>query len=99
MYRMGKRYTRSNNAKRFYSLKDSILCYRKSDALEYVKEARNEKSDSNYSNPDNDIRGDWTTSSYINPATKEQRPNLAYEITRPLMANKSRIQLMLGSIV
>ncbi|HGP4144521.1 TPA: site-specific DNA-methyltransferase, partial [Enterobacter roggenkampii] len=29
-----KRYTRSNNAKRFYSLKDSILCYRKSDALE-----------------------------------------------------------------
>lgn len=79
-----KRYTRSNNAKRFYSLKDSILCYRKSDALEYVKEARNEKSDSNYSNPDNDIRGDWTTSSYINPATKEQRPNLAYEITRPL---------------
>ena len=79
-----KRYTRSNNAKRFYSLKDSIICYRKSDKLEYVKEARNEKSDSNYSNPDSDHRGEWTTSSYVNPATKDQRPNLVYEIKRPL---------------
>ncbi len=79
-----KRYTRSNNAKRFYSLKDSIICYRKSDILEYVKEARNEKSDSNYSNPDNDYRGEWTTSSYVNPATKDKRPNLVYEIKRPL---------------
>ena len=35
-----KRYTRSNNAKRFYSLKDSITVFRKSDALEYVKEDR-----------------------------------------------------------
>jgi len=78
-----KRYTRSNNAKRFYSLKDSIICYRKSGSLEYVKEARNEKSDSNYSNPDNDPRGEWTTSSYVNPATKEKRPNLVYEINRP----------------
>jgi adenine-specific DNA-methyltransferase len=78
-----KRYTRSNNAKRFYSLKDSILVYRKSDALEYVKEARNEKSDSNYSNIDNDPKGSWMTSSYVNPAVKSERPNLVYAITNP----------------
>ncbi|OBT29311.1 DNA methylase N-4 [Vibrio cyclitrophicus] len=78
-----KRYTRSNNAKRFYSLKDNILVYRKSAILEVVKEARNEKSDSNYSNPDNDPRGAWTTSSYVNPAVKSERKNLVYEIENP----------------
>lgn len=78
-----KRYTRSNNAKRFYSLKDSILAYRKSEDLEYIKEERTEKSDSNYSNPDNDPRGPWATSSYVNPATKAERKNLVYEIENP----------------
>jgi len=75
-----KRYTRSNNAKRFYSLKDSIIVYRKSEELEYIKENRTDKSDSNYSNLDNDPKGLWTTSSYVNPATKDARPNLVYGI-------------------
>jgi adenine-specific DNA-methyltransferase len=35
-----KRYTRSNNAKMFYSIKDSILVYRKSEALNVLKEPR-----------------------------------------------------------
>ena len=78
-----KRYTRSNNAKMFYSLKDSILVYRKSEALSLVKEARTEKANANYSNPDNDPRGAWMTSSYVNPATKDKRPNLVYEIESP----------------
>ncbi len=78
-----KRYTRSNNAKLFYSLKDSILCYRKSHALSVLKETRTEKADSNYANPDNDPRGDWMTASYVNPATKDKRPNLVYEIVSP----------------
>lgn len=71
-----KRYTRSNNAKLFYSLKDSILVYRASSSITVLREPRTEKSDSIYSNPDNDPRGPWTTSSYVNPATKDQRPNL-----------------------
>lgn len=78
-----KRYTRSNNAKRFYSLKDTILVFRKSEALDVIKEKRTEKADSNYSNPDNDPKGPWATSSYVNPATKEARPNLVYGITNP----------------
>src|SRR5689334_25326822 len=67
-----KRYTRSNNAKKFYSLKDTIVCYRTSSELDLVKEVRTEKSKDNYSNPDNDFRGAWISSSYVNPATKEQ---------------------------
>lgn len=78
-----KRYTRSNNAKLFYSLKDSILLYRKSPAVQVLREPRTEKANSIYKNPDNDPRGPWTTSSYVNPATKEERPNLVYPIINP----------------
>ena len=79
-----KRYTRSNNAKRFYSLKDTVLSYRVSEALNVIREARTDKSKSNYSNPDDDPRGPWISSSYVNPATKEQRPNLVYAIHNPI---------------
>ena len=79
-----KRYTRSNNAKRFYSLKDTVLSYRVSEALNVIRETRTDKSKSNYSNPDNDPRGPWISSSYVNPATKEQRPNLVYSIHNPV---------------
>lgn len=78
-----KRFTRSNNARLFYSLKDSILVYRKSELITYLREGRTDKSDSIYSNPDNDQRGVWTSSSYVNPATKNERPNLVYDLTNP----------------
>ncbi len=78
-----KRYTRSNNAKMFYSLVDKILLYRRSPALTTIKEERTEKSNANFSNPDNDPRGKWASSSYVNPATKFERPNLVYTITSP----------------
>ena len=79
-----KRYTRSNNAKMFTTLTESILVYRKSEKLTDIKEPRNEKADSIYSNPDNDDRGLWTSVSYVNPATKEQRPNLSYPLINPI---------------
>ena len=82
-----KRYTRSNNAKMFYSLKDYIICYRRSSALSVIKEPRNQKSDENYSNPDNDPRGPWMTASYVNPAIKAKRPNLVYTLTNPFTKN------------
>ena len=78
-----KRYTRSNNARMFTTLTEQIVCYRKSDNLQELKEPRNEKADSTYTNPDNDPRGVWTSVSCVNPATKEQRPNLSYEIQNP----------------
>lgn len=78
-----KRYTRSNNAKLFYSLKDHVVVYRKSERLETIKEPRSAKSDENYDNPDSDPRGPWMTASYVNPATKAQRPKLVYPLTNP----------------
>lgn len=78
-----KRFTRSNNSKMFTTLTENILVYRKTPDLQEVKEPRNEKSDSIYSNPDNDPRGVWTSVSIVNPATKEQRPNLHYPIQNP----------------
>lgn len=79
-----KRYTRSNNAKRFTTLTEPVLCYAKNiDRVMEIKEKRNEKADSIYSNPDNDPRGVWTSVSYVNPASKEQRPNLVYPLLNP----------------
>ncbi len=79
-----KRYTRSNNAKLFGSVTEYILLFRKSSSLVSIKEPRNQKADSIYSNPDNDPRGDWTSVSYVNPALKADRPNLVYEINNPV---------------
>ncbi len=79
-----KRYTRSNNARMFTSVKDSIVVYRKNSMLDYLREDRTEKSDSIYSNPDDDPRGSWTSVSYVNPATKDKRPNLVYAIENPI---------------
>ena len=83
-----KRFTRSNNSKTFATLTEHIICFRKSYTLNEVKEPRNEKADSTYTNPDNDPRGVWTSVSYVNPATKEQRPNLSYELTNPFTGQK-----------
>jgi adenine-specific DNA-methyltransferase len=79
-----KRFTRSNNARMFTTLTESVLCYRKSPLLADLKEPRNEKADSTYLNPDNDPRGVWTSVSCVNPATREQRPNLSYDMINPV---------------
>ncbi|MBI3169127.1 MAG: site-specific DNA-methyltransferase [Chloroflexi bacterium] len=78
-----KRYTRNNDAKLMASVIDYVMVYRKSEALIKIREARNEKSDSIYSNPDNDPRGVWTSVSYVSQRTKSQRPNLSYKIKNP----------------
>ena len=80
-----KRYTRSNNSKRFTTLTEPILCYVKNSLVIHdIKEKRSEKADSIYSNPDNDPRGVWTSVSYVNPASKDERPNLVYPIFHPI---------------
>ncbi len=78
-----KRYTRSNNANLFYSMKDYLIVYRGSDHVKSLKEPRSNEADAEYRNPDDDPRGPWITSSYVNPATREQRKNLSYAIERP----------------
>ena len=79
-----KRFTRNNDAKLLSSVTDHVLLYRKSGNLALLREPRNKKTDSIYSNPDNDFRGDWTSVSYISQRTKEQRKNLSYEVYNPI---------------
>jgi adenine-specific DNA-methyltransferase len=77
-----KRYGRSNNAKMITNITEHILLYRKSEKLESLKEMRSDEI-GGYSNPDNDERGAWTSVSFINQVSKEERPNLSYPITNP----------------
>ncbi len=53
-----------------------ILCY--------GNEIRGASRDrSQYSNPDNDPRGDWTSANMVGIATANQRPNLHYDLIHP----------------
>ena len=78
-----KRYTRSNNTIDFTTVIEHIFVYAKGESFQVNLLPRSEESDEGYTNPDNDPNGAWITSSYVNPATKEQRPNLSYEIIAP----------------
>ncbi len=77
------RYGRSNNAKLFSNQREHVIAYRKSDAVSHIRVKRDEKLNETYSNPDDDPRGTWVSSSYVNPAMKEQRPNLVYAVVNP----------------
>ena len=77
------RYGRSNNAKMLSNQREHVVCYRKSDELSHIRVGRDETLNKTYQNPDDDPRGDWVSSSYVNPATKEERPNLVYSIMNP----------------
>ena len=41
------------------------------------------RDEGKYANPDNDPRGPWTSCSLLGKATRDQRPNLHYDVTNP----------------
>ncbi len=53
-----------------------IVCYGKS-----IRGASRDKSQ--YSNPDNDSRGDWASANMVGIATADRRPNLHYDLVNP----------------
>jgi adenine-specific DNA-methyltransferase len=57
-----------------------VLVYAKSEGIPLRGVARDE---SKFSNPDDDPRGPWMSRSILGLATREQRPNLHYEIIDP----------------
>lgn len=78
-----KRYTRSNNTNNFTSVIDRLIAFQKTDAFDLNLEERDEDADARYTNPDNDPRGPWKAIPFLNPASADQRPNLAYPLTNP----------------
>jgi len=63
---------------------DFIVAYRKSDEFMRGLLPRSEKSEANYSNPNNDPRGDWISVGYIGNKSRKERPNSWYAISRPI---------------
>jgi adenine-specific DNA-methyltransferase len=78
-----KRYTRSNNTVDFTEVVEYILVYSRSPTFSVNLLPRTEDADARYTNPDNDARGVWKGASFLNPATPQERPNLAYPLKNP----------------
>lgn len=57
-----------------------ILAYSRDDGVSLKGVGRDE---SKFANPDNDPRGEWMSRSMLGLATRDQRPNLHYEICEP----------------
>lgn len=89
-----KRRSGANDPKNLVSTDhEYILCYKKSDraTLRGIK-----KDLSNYKNPDNNPKGPWIAGDLTCGKTKDERPNLFYEIIDPsskkvYKANQNRV--------
>lgn len=76
-----KRPNPPNDSKFIGRIHEYVLCYRRSDALNnFFKLDRLDFSA--YSNPDDDIKGDWKPTPLILTDT-QARPNLVYEVISP----------------
>jgi len=76
-----KKYSPSNDSKYISNNHDYILVYAKDRSKWKVNlQPRTEKVNSRYNNPDNDIRGVWTSSDLT---VKTPSPNYIYPITTP----------------
>ncbi|WP_373838223.1 site-specific DNA-methyltransferase [Methanospirillum sp.] len=78
-----KRYTRSNNTVSFTNVIEYLLVYSKDPIFTPNLLPRTEETDSRYSNPDNDPRGNWKGASFLNPLSPEKRRKLCYPIKNP----------------
>ncbi|MGO7387479.1 site-specific DNA-methyltransferase [Rhizobium ruizarguesonis] len=58
-----------------------IVAYARDDGFALKGIGRDE---SKFANPDGDARGDWMSRSMLGLATREQRPNLHYDVVEPL---------------
>ena len=69
-----------NDEKYFARVYNSLLIYRKSDSLPKFRFPRTDADNKNYSNPDNDPRGQWRAGDVRSP---NFRKTLCYEIVTP----------------
>ena len=78
-----KRYTRSNNTDDFTSVVDHICVYQRSAAFAVNLLKRDDAANARFTNPDNDPRGPWKATPFLNQVAPERRPNLCYPIKNP----------------
>lgn len=58
-----------------------ILCYAKNNSERSIKGSARKLEQ--YSNPDNDVRGNWVSSNMVGLKDESQRPNLHYDLINP----------------
>ncbi len=78
-----KRYTRSNNTDNFTTVIEHLCIYQKSSLFKVNLLERAREADARFTNPDNDPRGPWKATPFLNQVPPEKRPNLCYPITNP----------------
>ena len=78
--------TSGDNKPAFAFTHDNIVIYGK--GAELPRQPLTPMQRAQYSNPDNDPRGEWAASDYRSRWTKEERPNLYYAITNPNTGEK-----------
>jgi site-specific DNA-methyltransferase (adenine-specific)/adenine-specific DNA-methyltransferase len=79
-----KKFSPANDAKWLSDSHDHILLYAKNkDRWRPKLLERRESAKKNYSNPDNDPRGDWTSVDYTCNKSKDERPNLYFAVVNP----------------
>ena len=71
-----------DNKPNFAFTHDNIFIYGKNPNV-FPRQPLTKEQRQQYSNPDNDSRGDWAASDYRSKWTKQERKNLYYAITNP----------------
>ena len=79
--------TTGDNKPSFAFTHDNILLYGKREGM-LPRTPLTASQKKQYSNPDNDPRGDWASSDYRSKWTKQERPNLYYPIINPNTKDK-----------
>jgi adenine-specific DNA-methyltransferase len=76
-----KHTQQSKNDEPFFSRHyNSLICFKKSDAIKKMQFPRTESDNKNYSNPDNDLKGDWRSGDVRSP---NYRRTLVFQIKTP----------------
>ena len=79
-----KKVSPANDAKWFSNDNDFLIVYAKQKSdWRPNRLSRNQDQTNYYTNPDNDPRGDWNSSTYTCNKSKDERPNLYYPIKNP----------------
>lgn len=78
-----KTFKPRNDAKMISGRHDVILCYKRSNLCSLNKLPRTADMDSAYSNPDNDVRGRWTSAPSTAPGAKTHQ-GMVYGIQHPI---------------
>lgn len=78
-----KKYAVANDDPGIGIMHDHILVWRKTEAFQRGLLPRSEEQNARYTNPDDDIRGEWASDNYVSNKSKDERPTLWYSIKHP----------------